>query len=546
MPDSAHKELYFGLFVAVIAFLVYANSLGNGFTGDDHSIILNNPVLQESPLSLFSRIDTTDENQLLPYYRPLTYLTYQLEWRLHNFNPFLVRLVNVLLHSITAFLVYRLARTLITCRYSALLVALLFAVHPLQSEAVDYNSARNTVLSCLFCLAAYLSHRRSLTSVGISLPLSGALLFLAALFFKETSLAILPFIMALETIPLRSNTRGSRIRAALRLTPYAAGALFYLLLRWQTLSGFGIQNTFLPGVNPSKLIQSMYVTPDLGARLMQNIYIIPRYLATLFNPTALSTLYVVPVDLTPYWPQLAVAWLFIITVLIWLLTKARTSTTLFGLSWAIIFWIPTSGIIYFPSAPLADRFLYIPAIGLWLIIADQTQRFLQVNNSAKKYVACAFVLILLALAGLTIRRNLDWKNDLTLDTRMVEQYPDNAHAHAFLGGAYIGSNNIDLAEKEFTKALELDASLTSIYLPLGYIYMRKEDYVKALFYYEKVLAASPKDRDARINSALALEKLGRFQEALEAYKQYLTMPGYNNVPGSQEYAEQRVRELSKQ
>lgn len=543
MPDSAHKELYFGLFVAVIAFLVYANSLGNGFTGDDHSVILNNPVLQESALSLFSRIDTTDQNHLLPYYRPLTYLTYKLELHLHSFNPFLVRLVNVLLHSATAFLVYRLARSFITCRYSALLVGLFFAVHPLNSEAVDYNAARNTILSCLFCLAAFLTHRRSIEKGSIPLSLVGSLLLLAALFSKETSLAILPFIIALEAT---SVGKGERSRVILRLIPYLTAALCYLLLRWQTLSAFGIQNTLLPDVTPTALIKSMYVTPTLAERLMQNIYVVPRYLATVINPTALSPLYVVPIDFSPLWRPLALAWLCIIAGLVWLFTKGRSKTCFFGLAWLILFWLPTSGIIYVPSAPLADRFLYIPAIGLWLIIADQTQRFLQVNNSAKKYVACAFVLILLALAGLTIRRNLDWKNDLTLDTRMVEQYPDNAHAHAFLGGAYIGSNNIDLAEKEFTKALELDASLTSIYLPLGYIYMRKEDYVKALFYYEKVLAASPKDRDARINSALALEKLGRFQEALKAYKQYLTMPGYNNVPGSQEYAEQRVRELSKQ
>lgn len=545
MSDTAKKDLLFGLLVATIAFLVYANSLGNGFVGDDHSIILNNPVILDTPLSLFGRIDTTDQNHLLPYYRPLTYLTYQLEWHLHNFNPFFVRMVNILLHAANAFLVYRLTRVFISCRYCALLAGLLFAVHPLHSEAVDYNSARNTLLSCFFVLSAYLTHRRSITRRSIPLTIAGALLFLAALFSKETSLAALPLLMALETDSFRGSQHGVRLRATLRLAPYLLGALCYLVLRWLTLSKFGIQNTLIPGVNPTELIQSMYSTTDLATRLLQNIYIIPRYLATVVNPTALSPLYVVPVNLSPLWLPLTIAWLFIISGLAWILTKGRTATSLFGLAWLVLFWLPTCGIVYVPSAPLADRFLYIPAIGLWLIIADQLQRLLPDSRAVKRDTACTVAIVLCMLTVVTFKRNFDWKSDLTLDTRMVEQYPDNAHAHAFLGGAYIGINNIELAEVEFVKALELDTTLTSIYLPLAYIYMRKEDYAKALYYYTKVIAASPKDRDARINSALALEKLGRTAEALDAYKHYLTMPGYNNVPGSQEYALERVRELSK-
>ena len=97
---SDKKELLTGFLVTVVAFLVYANSLGNSFVGDDHSVILHNPLLRGSPLSLFSGIDTTSDTELLPFYRPLTYLTFLIEQRLHGLTPFFVRLFNVLLHLI--------------------------------------------------------------------------------------------------------------------------------------------------------------------------------------------------------------------------------------------------------------------------------------------------------------------------------------------------------------------------------------------------------------------------------------------------------------
>lgn len=542
------RDLLPGLFVAVMAFLIYANSLGNGFVSDDHSVILHNPVLRDTPQSVFSRIDTTNENQLLPYYRPLTYLTYHLEWRLHGFDPFLVRLINVLLHSANAFLVYRLALSFITSRSAALLAGLLFAMHPLHSEAVDYNSARNTLLSCVFILLAYLSHRNSVRKGNFPLAFAGAFFYLAALFSKESSLAILPLIAALESAPLREPRPGARVRSAVRILPYIAGTLCYLTMRWITLSKFGLQEGLLPGLDATERIQSMYATTELGTRLLQNLYIVPRYLLTVIYPVALSSRYVVPDDLSALIVPLSFAWICILGGLGWLLTRGRSSATLFGLAWILLFWLPVSGVIYFPSAPLADRFFYAPAIGLWLIVADQTSRFLPKGATARRYGMVIAAAVLIALAIVTVRRNFDWKNDLSLSERLVAQYPDNPHGHLFLASAYIGrrsENDLERAEQEYYKALSLDPGMLMAHTPLGYICMLKADYECALHHYAKALEASPSDRDARINRALALEKTGRTREALEAYRYYLSMPGYNNVPGSREYAEERLRALAR-
>lgn len=547
--DTLKKELYYGLLVAVSAFLVYANSLGNGFAWDDSIVILNNPVLKGSALSLFSSIDTVSDAMPSPYYRPVTLLSFFLEQQLHGFNPFLVRLFNVLLHSANAFLLFFLARMYFKDIYAALLTALLFAVHPLHTEGVDFNAGgRNTMLACFFVQAAYLLHHQSIMRKYGSLALAGSVVFLAGLFSKESALALAPFILALEIPPFREKTPGSRIRALMRLMPYLAVTICYLILRWQTLSKVGFQASIIPGLG-TKSIQSMYIIPSLASRLLDNIYIIPRYLLTIIRPTALSPVYNVPDDLNLLALPLAVAWLFILSVSGWLLSRGRSPATLFGLSWLTLFWLPVSGLIYFPSASLADRYIYLPAIGLWMVLADQATRLLPVESRHRRYGTYTAVVILIILAGLTMKRNLDWKSEVALFTQAVKQYPEDARSHACLGGAYFNEKSRNagfaaLSEQELEKALALDPTIQTVQTQLGHLKLDKGDLEGALYYYGEALAIFPNDKQARLNRGITLEKLGRTREALTDYIFFLAITG-TKMPGSQEFVEEKVRQLAK-
>lgn len=548
MSSENTKELLLGFFLAAIACIVYANSLGNGFVGDDHSVILHNPVLRGNPLALFSGMDSTSDMEPLPFYRPVTYLTFLVEQRLHGLTPSLVRLCNIMLHAANTLLVYRLSRSLFTNKYAALLAGLFFAVHPLQSEGVNFNAGgRNTMLACLFVLGAYLVHQRSVMRDSLTTAFAGAGLFLTGLFSKELALAVVPFIVALEIPRFRVNTSGSRARSCLRLAPYGAATVVYLIMRWLALSKFGVQTGILPGMG-AQAIESSSAIPGLAERLLDNVYIIPKYLQLVIWPVSLSPRHLVPENIAPLALPLTAAWLSILSCLGWLLTRGRSRTTLFGLAWLAAFWLPVSGVIYFSNVPMAERFLYLPAIGIWIIIADQLFRLAPAEQKyQRRTAAVAASLIILALAPLTLRRNADWKSDLTLNAKLVAQYPDNPHGHANLGSAYLdrkGDRDLELAEQEFTTALAIDPNMAALHSPLGYIRLIKGDFTGALAHYSAALSGAPKDRDARINSAIALEGLGRTGEALDAYRYYLTMPGYNNIPGSLEYAAERIRLLT--
>lgn len=544
MNEDRRRYRFFGLLVVFVALLVYANSLGNGFVWDDTNVIVHNPVLRGSSLSIFSSIDTTRDYELLPYYRPMTMLTYLIEERLHGLIPFPMHLINVLLHAANAFLVYRLAGYFIENNYTVLIAGLLFAVHPVNTESVNFISGgRNTMLACFFVLVAYHLHRRSIIRESIPSALAGAAFFLSGLFSKEAALVVLPFIILQEITLSHGNVSG---RAA-RLIPYAIAAACYIVMRWLTLSNLGIQTSILPGFGAEKLL-GMYKIPDIWTRLMGNVYIIPRYLLTIIWPTALNPRYVIPDSLQLVAMPLVISWICIIAIAGWLLTMGRSRATLFGLFWLIAFWLPVSGIAIFPSSEMAERYLYISAIGIWIIVAEKAGRFV-VQRAARKYVIIAVTAVLLVSGGLTVRRNMDWKSDISLFTRFVEQYPDNVYSHAGLGDAYFNERNRDsqylgLAEPEYKKAIALNPLIPGVYTNMGYILHARGDNEGALYYYTMALGVYPLDKEARLNRGITLENLGRVGEAVADFKIFLTIPGYE-LSEARPYAESRVRELSR-
>ncbi len=524
------RDLAFGLIIAAVAFLVFTNSLCNGFVWDDENVIKNNQALRASVGSLYNRVDTASKTELTPYYRPVALLTFLVEERLHGLDPFWMHFVNVLLHAANALLVYFLARSLLQDASAALLAGLLFAVHPINVESVNFLSGgRNTMLACLCALLTYLLHRKSIHHKRIILALFAALFFLAGLLAKEMAFAILPFIIAMEFKAYQDAAPGGLYQAVARLILYAGAALAYSLLRFNALSGAGVHMEILQG---------------LGPRLLDNIYIIPRYLLSVLWPVSISAKYFVPDDFHLLALPLALAWICIISLLGWLLTRGRSATTLFGLAWFVVFLLPVSGVIAFPSAPLADRYLYAPAIGLWIILADQIKMAVPPGTGFRRYKTAAAMIVLFVMAGLSVAGTTYWKSDVALFTRIIDLYPDRAFGYHNLGCAYLDKvGDLDAAEKEFMKALSHDPVFPRLHTQLGYVRFLKQDFAGAIRYYNEAVKLNINDAEAILNRGIAFEKLGMLNEALTDYRLFLEVP-VNELDRMIPFAEGRVRELS--
>jgi len=518
-----------GLLLAIVAFLVYANSLWNGFVWDDVVVILANIPRISNPLDIFSSIDSGRSLEIAPYYRPLSLLSFYGEYRLHGLNPLLVRLCNLILHAGNTFLVYRLAVSVYICRKAAFIAALLFSIHPIHAEVVDFNSGgRNTMLATLFSLLALLLHQKSVTQNRFLPALGGAASAFAGFLSKEIALGIIPFIAALEIARLRGDPL-TRRNAIIRLAPYAVFIVLYWVLRKNAL---GLANVKLE------------IFPDLWLRLQYNAYIIPKYLFSLVWPVNLSPFYLIPEDLLPIAIQLILSWGIIAAVLWWLIWRGTRPVVCFGLAWLVIFWLPVSGIFPFPSSPVADRYFYIPALGVWILIAEHIARFYSAESSWKHFRQAVIVVLFICLAGLTFRQNRYWNNGVTLFSRVLELAPESVYALHNLGCAYLEQKNNTLAEKAFIKASMLDPTFPRLQDKLGYIRLQQGDYNGALQFYGEAIRQNPYDAEAHLNSAILLEKLSRFEEALLEYQRFYACPG-DELAEARAGLSTKVEELSR-
>lgn len=532
----------------LVALLVYGNSLWNGFTLDDHAVIVNNPIFRTGDiLSVFTTIDTVGEGQLLPLYRPFTYLTFFLEWKTHQFNPFFIRLANISLHALNTLLLFRMTRKLSgNDSYLPVVATILFAVHPINTEGVDFNAGgRNTMLATLFSLSTWLVHSRSIETQSLFRGIGASILFLLGLFSKESALMIAPFILWQEAKAI-TEKKGKITGSVTRLLPYLLVTVVYLFLRWITLSRMGIQASIIPGTS-SPTLETLYVIDPIGVRLLHNISIIPRYLWSILWPTALAPRHVLPEDPNLIALPLFLTWGVVIAGTLWLLIKERKSVTLFGLAWCFFFWLPTSGLFIIPI-PIAERYLYAPAIGFWIIIGHLVDRTIRSLPGRTIIIVPVMGFVMLTLAAITIRRNVDWKDNLSLYTRFYDQFPDNIHALSGLGIAFFDANRPEYrvkAEEIFEKVLAMDPFHPKANRLLGHIKLDKGELERAVELYSAALQSLPTDKEAMLNRGIAYDRLGKNREALEDYRRFLTIPGeIHHLPGGAEYAERRIRELS--
>lgn len=493
------------LAVGLAAVVAYANGLGNGFAWDDQKIVVEN-VENLDPSSLgraFTSADVVLRSQPAPYYRPLTRATFVLDRLAWGLDPLPYHLENLALHLAAALALLALARRIAPEPGAAVLAALLFAVHPVNAESVDLVVARNNALVALFMLGACVAWLRA-RETGRGLPMAAsAALFLLALLSKETGLMLLPFLAALElALPAREG-EGLRARL-LRFAPLAAAAAIYLAARVLVLS---------------TLVGSGAAGAGVGAALVRVAHAVPRYLALVLFPAGLTVHHADPETFLPAAPALALAWAGMAAAA-FLLVRQKRPATRFGLLWFAVNLLPVSGLVAIPSAPIAERFLYVPAIGLWIVAGDQVTRLAGWVRH-RRAVEAGTLAILLALALATIRRNRDWKDDLALFSAAVRTAPRSTDAAFNLAVALDARGDAEGARLEWERTLRLDPTHTGALSRLGTWYAERGALDVAAGFFQRAVASEPCNVETRFNLALLLDRLGRTDEAVTQYRAFL-------------------------
>lgn len=511
------------LLIGAIAIALYANTLKNSFVYDDEATIVNNNLIKDLhnlPI-LFKKDYLIFANEAS--YRPVVTLTYFLDYAFYGLNPWGYHLTNVLLHGCNAIMLYIFFKLLIyrlatpskqlTAKCvlfdSPLLAASLFAVNPVLTEAVNAISYREDLLTFLFYIATLNLYIRLDSDFAGSrkrwfYPLS-CLLYLLALFSKEMAVTLPLVIYLYELLREKNGVSGFRSMLPGRYnTGYLAITSVYLYLRFSYFK------------NPHDYLTS-------GKTLLNIPYIFLSNLKLILFPVSLSADHVVV-----FKGGLFFIFLSLVVVALLFLTAfvQKNKGIAFGFLFFAITLLPVCGIINLPH-PLAERYLYLPATGLALVIGLTINRINISRPSVKGIFTGVFLVVIGIYAAGTIIRNSVWRDGYTLWSDTVKKSPNSYRARNGLGLFYLESGRFKEATEQFETALRLKTGDPGAHAMshnnLGISFARQGRIDAAIQEFKIALSLKPDYPDAHFNLGMAYVDKNKLDEAEQEFKAALQL-----------------------
>jgi len=518
LPTASLKPLHRCLVALVIACTsaaAYWNSLDCGLVNwDDKPYILENKLVTGDGGLRAIWLDAFQKNPTMQYY-PLVWTTYWFEHRVSKNPPHLMHATQLVLHAATAVAVWFTLLALGAPAIAAAVAALLFALHPTNVASVTWLAERKNTLSGLFfwlALLAYIQYRRTNANWRYAASLAS---FLLALFAKTACLVLVPILILTDRVLAGRWQPKSLLRAA----PYALlslimGSITARAEAANAKSGQPIDLLLRPFVAAAALVH--YIWKSIWPANLVGIY--PRWPESLAAPR--------------YWISAAI--LVVAAALLIRFRKSLTPLALWGLGVFIIAHALTLGLIHFNYLQysfVADHYMYLPSVGLFLIVGLLLDRAMRVNGVLTKsrvlLVGVPAVAVLLALGALTIRQNRTWTNPETYWTNTLAANPDCFAGQFNLGNYFFANGRLDEALPRYLESVRIQPNmiLTNRSVARTCKAMGRVD--EATAYYTAAVEAQrrkePTGVSTRVEFADYLRSLGRYPEALQEYEMVLSI-----------------------
>jgi len=510
---------------------LYARTVTCDFVSiDDHQFITDNPIVKQG-LSMkgaawaFSLDPPTG-------YSPVAWLSHMLDCTVFGADmPGGHHAVSVLLHTANVLLLFILLTRLTGATYRSAAVALLFAVHPLHVESVAWIAERRDVLSMLGCLLTLLTYARYVKSPDVRKYILMALCFVFALLSKPMAVTLPCAMLLLDYWPLKRNLPWRRL--VIEKLPLLA------------LSGAASVLTFILqdriGAVRSVEIQG------LTYRLQNAVVGYGAYLWKMVRPIELAAHYSFPAA----WPiarvVLSSVVLIIITVIAVRLARTRPYLIV-GWFWYLGTMVPVSGLVSVGNQWMADRYTYLPLIGLYIALVWGANDVCIAMKISRRTIITATVIIICSLSILCFRQIGYWRNSIALYDHSLAVEPENplllnnlgevlmktsrrpeaiihlrkaikiqpwhVDAHTNLGQLYIDRGQLDEAVKQLQLAIDLDDQNAIAHFNLGNALRLQNKYDLAIHHYEQALNANPQYIKAHNNLGLLYMMVGRNNDAI--------------------------------
>jgi tetratricopeptide (TPR) repeat protein len=517
MIEKIHLKIFLVFFI--LGFLVYLNSFQNQLFWDDDDNIVKNIYIKSWKFlpNYFTENLISGAGLHSNYWRPLLLFSFSLDYKIWRLLPFGYHLTNTLLHILNAFLIYYLLFLIFKRKSVSFFTALLFLLHPLQTEAVTYVSGRGDPLSIFFVLISFIFYIFAKEKKQNRFLILSCLFFAFALLAKESTIFFPGLILPYEFL-FKENEKLKTV--FLRISPLFLIAGLYFILRL-TLLNFG-QTLNLYG-------ESNIFTQNIRYRIFTFLKILLIYYSLYFAPLNLHMERSTEILTTPFHPQAIISLVILFFILFISIYSLRKNNKIlpFGFGLFFISLFPFSNIFVPISGLLYEHWLYFPLVGISLVISYLFLELLPKFSKFLRPISFGFlIMFLIFLSARTILRNLDWKDAITFYNQTLK-YTETARIHNNLAMAYSDKGDFEKAISHYQRAIEISDIYPQTHNNLGNAYKEIGQTGKAIEEFEKAIKMDPYFFFAYNNLAGLYVEQKEYDKAINVYQRYLKISPQN-------------------
>ncbi len=506
------RPFLIGLALCLLTLAVYLPVLDSGFVNyDDNLYVTSNRHVQQG-------LDAEEflwawQASVAANWHPLTVLSHMLDVELYGLNPKGHHLTNLLLHLVNVWLLFAVLRRMTGAVWRSALVAALFAVHPTHVESVAWVSERKDVLSGLFFLLTLWAWHGYARKRTLGRYLLAALTLALGLLSKPMLVTLPCVLVLLDVWPLRRLPLND-------LSPRGLWPLLREKIPFFVLAAAASAITVYVQQGPIASLEAV----SMRQRVANALVSYAAYLGQTFWPSHLAVFYPFRVSV-PLWQPVAAAVLLAALTALALARLQRAPWLAVGWLWFAGMLVPVIGLVQVGRQAMADRYTYLPSIGLCLAVVWGIAELVRSQKARPvRAAASTLAVVVVAILGILTRAQAaTWKDGVTLFGHAIAVTEDNYLAHLNLASELARRDDREAAERHFREALRLRPKLTEAHAGLGTNLRKWRRPQEAVRHLRQAVAIRPKEARYRVSLASALVDLGRKDEAVSQLRTALDL-----------------------
>ena len=529
-----HAEIliYAGLIVATL--IAYEPIRHNGFVNyDDNSYILDNAQVKSG--ITWESLGQAFTKPHFYMWHPLTTLSHMLDYQLFGLNPSGHHLISVAIHIVNALLLFWILKNITGAIWPSAFVAAVFALHPLQVESVAWAAERKTVLSGLFWLLTMAAYVRYTRQPGFLRYLLVLLVFGLCIMTKPV-VVILPFAMLLlDYWPLERIRWGQKGKTA-KTTSNQKSAGWLIAEKAPLLAMSAILGVLTVIAQQSGGAVSTLDKVPLDHRIGNAFISYVKYIGKLVWPSDMAVFYPPSHSNLLNATMLICAFIFIVISAISIYTGRRRKYIAVGWLWFAGTLVPMIGLVQVGDQAMANRYMYLPMLGLLIIIALAGKELIAKHPRLKTVAAIMGVISLSCLLVLTRMQVRHWQNSVTLFEYALSVTEDNAITENSYACALFNEDRLSEAEQHFGNALRINPAFDTALIHLARIYLKEGRYNDAISIYGELINRNYKTAELYYNLAMAFGIQEKYNDSIKYFSKSLELnpddPDTHNKMGS--------------